>query len=310
MITLTEDPVVSVNWSADGAWLACAVATGGGVRTQVWVVRPDGSEAASDRRLGRPARPAGPVDPQRAPGHGDHPRLRRRRVSTHCFLADPATGELHPMATGDLLDVLDMSVDEHLVILKDGQRGKQFCVVVDRLADQDHPLLPYPATGSTEVAIIRPAPPGDASSLIAYVCTDAGLPRNQLVAVPVGAQGRRGHSGVLAARDDAELEDLDADDAGRQLLLVWNVGGRSELELFDTVAGDRPDAAGSARQRRLGCSVEPGRSSGDLGGRGTGTAPGAVVPEHPDPDLDAGRRCVDASRAAPGVPRADQLSRP
>src|SRR5699024_3082219 len=28
---------------------------------------------------------------------------------------------------------------------------------------------------------------------------------------------------------------LDADDAGRRLLLVWNVAGRSELELFDTV---------------------------------------------------------------------------
>ncbi|HYI60102.1 MAG TPA: prolyl oligopeptidase family serine peptidase [Microlunatus sp.] len=236
MISLSDDPVVSVNWSADGAWLACAVATGGGVRTQVWVVRPDGSEAH---------RIAGSVDQHARLGPWTRSGHRVTVIipdyagdgQTHCFLADPATGELHPMATGDLLDVLDMSVDEHLVILKDGQRGKQFCVVVDRLADQDHPLLPYPDTGSTEVAIIRPAPPGDVSSLIAYVCTDAGLPRNQLVAVPVGAQGRRGHSGVLAARDDAELEDLDADDAGRQLLLVWNVGGRSELELFDTVAG-------------------------------------------------------------------------
>jgi dipeptidyl aminopeptidase/acylaminoacyl peptidase len=153
----------------------------------------------------------------------------------HCFLADPATGELHPLATGDLLGVLDMSVDEHLVILKDGQRGKQYCVVLDRSANQDHPLLPYPAAGSTEVAIIRPAPLGDASPLIAYVCTDAGLPRRQLVAVPLGSEGWRGVSGVIASREDAELEGLDADDTGRQLLLVWNVAGRSELELFDTV---------------------------------------------------------------------------
>ena len=44
LITFGDDPVVSVNWSADGAWLACAVATDGGVRTQVWVVRPDGRD--------------------------------------------------------------------------------------------------------------------------------------------------------------------------------------------------------------------------------------------------------------------------
>ena len=236
LVMIGDDPVVSVSWSADGAWLACAVATGGGVRTQVWVVRPDGREA---RRIAGSAEQHAELGPWTRSGH---------RVTvimpdyggdgrTHCFLADPQTGELHPLATGDLLGVLDLSVDEHLVILRDGQRGKQFCVVLDRIADHDHPLLPYPALGSTERAIIRPAPVGDASPLIAYVSTDAGLPRRQLVAVPLGAEGWRGVSGVLAAREDAELEGLDADDAGRRLLLVWNVAGRSELELFDTVAG-------------------------------------------------------------------------
>jgi dipeptidyl aminopeptidase/acylaminoacyl peptidase len=236
LISFSDDPVVSVNWSADGAWLACALATDGGVRTQVWVVRPDGRDA---RRIAGSADQHAELGPWTRSGHRvtviipDYAGDGR----THCFLADPTTGELHPLATGDLLGVLDLSVDEHLVIIKDGQRGKQFCVVVDRRADLDHPLLPYPATGSTEVAIIRPAPPGEETPLVAYVCTDAGLPRRQLVAVPLGAAGWRGVSGVLAARDDAELEGLDADDSGRQLLLVWNVAGRSELELFDTVAG-------------------------------------------------------------------------
>ena len=41
----SADPVVSVSWSADSRWLACCVATDGGVRTQVWVVRPDGTGA-------------------------------------------------------------------------------------------------------------------------------------------------------------------------------------------------------------------------------------------------------------------------
>lgn len=236
LITLTNDPVVSINWSADGAWLACAVATQGGVRTQVWVVRPDGRDA---RCIAGSVDQHAELGPWTRSGHRVTVIIPDYHGSgrTHCFLADPGTGELHPLATGDLLGVLDLSVDEHLVILKDGQRGKQFCVVLDRLADSDYSLLPYPAAGSTEVAIIRPAPPGDASPSVAYLCTDAGLPRRQLVAVPLGAEGWRGVSGVLAAREDAELEDLDADDAGRQLLLVWNVDGRSELELFDTITG-------------------------------------------------------------------------
>ncbi len=243
MITLSDDPVVSVNWSADGAWLACSVATDGGVRTQVWVVRPTGSDA---RRVAGSADVHAELGPWTRSGHRvtviipdsrpDHP--------TQCYLANPASGELHPLAEGDLLSVLDMSVDEHLVILRDGQRGKQFCVVVDRVADEDHPLLPFPATGSTEKAIIRPAPPGDARPLIAYVSTDAALPRRQLVAVPLGPKGWRGTSGVLAAREDAELEGLDADDAGRLLLLVWNAAGRSELELLNTVTGERRPMTG------------------------------------------------------------------
>ena len=32
-IPLSADPVIDVSWSADGRWLACTVATGGGVRT-------------------------------------------------------------------------------------------------------------------------------------------------------------------------------------------------------------------------------------------------------------------------------------
>jgi dipeptidyl aminopeptidase/acylaminoacyl peptidase len=49
---------------------------------------------------------------------------------------------------------------------------------------------------------------------------------------------------VLAARHDAELEFLDADDQGRLLLLGWNVAGRSEIELFDTATDERILVAG------------------------------------------------------------------
>ena len=51
-------------------------------------------------------------------------------------------------------------------------------------------------------------------------------------------------AGTLAARDDADLEFVDADAAGRRVLLAWNVEGRSEVELLDTVTGRAPRPAG------------------------------------------------------------------
>lgn len=265
-IPITDDPVVSVNWSADGGWLASAVATDGGVRTQVWVVRPDGTGA---RRIAGSREQHAELGPWTRSGHRvavTLPPVEPGRP-TRTFLADPNTGELTFLAVGALLSVLDMSVDEHLVVLRDGERGRQFCVVVDRVADADHPLLPYPASGATDVAILRPSPPGEAAPFLAYLCTDAGLPRRQLVAMPLGFGGQRGQAGVLAAREDAELEGLDANDSGRLLLLVWNVAGRSEIELLDARTGERhavPDLPGavvsgavlSRNGRRVICAVE------------------------------------------------------
>ncbi|MEF2976581.1 S9 family peptidase [Subtercola sp. YIM 133946] len=265
-IELSADPVISVTWSADSAWLACAVATDGGVRSQVWVVRPDGTDA---RRIAGSHEQHAELGPWTRSGHRVVVTIPSTEVGepTSTFLVDPATGAYEPLAVGELIHVLDLSVGEALVIIRDGRRGHEFCVVVDRVNDQDHPLLPHStastvvaaageasttalmagATGATEVALLRPAPHGaDAlaelgasAPLVAYLATEVGAQRHRLVALPLGPNGWRGVPQVLAERDDAELEALDADDAGRLLLLVWNRAGTSEIELFDTTTGVR-----------------------------------------------------------------------
>ncbi|PRY69387.1 dipeptidyl aminopeptidase/acylaminoacyl peptidase [Glaciihabitans tibetensis] len=235
-ISLSEDPVLAVRWSADDAWLACAVATDGGVRTQVWVVRPDGSDA---RRLAGSREVHAQLGPWTRSGHRVVVTIPSTEPGepTLSLLADPATGEFTTLATGDLITVLDLSIEERLAVLRDGRRGHQFCVVVDRLADQAHTLLPQSAVGSTEVALVRPAPEGDPNPLVVYLVTEALSSRHELVAMPIGPNNWRGTARVLAARPDADLEGLDADDAGRLLLLVWNVVGTSEIELLDTTTG-------------------------------------------------------------------------
>jgi dipeptidyl aminopeptidase/acylaminoacyl peptidase len=235
VVEVSEDPVVAVRWSPDNEWLACSVATGGGVRSEVWVVRPDGSEGR--RVAGNPEHAA--LGPWARRGHrlvvtirDDGPRGQNR-----CVLVDPKSGNEELIVSGELVDILDLSPDGRFALLRDGSRGAQFCRVLDRSTGQTHEVLPYPATGSTDLGFLRPPPTGEPASLLAYLVTDAGQPRRALVAVPLRDDGERVAAGAVASRDDAELEFADADDSGKLILLAWNVEGRSELELLDTSSG-------------------------------------------------------------------------
>ena len=241
-IPLSADPVIAVSWSADSRWLACAVATAGGVRTQVWVVRPDGTEA---RRIAGDAHEHAELGPWTRSGHRvvvSFPSPTPGRPTRSC-LADPRTGRMDALAHGDLIHVLDISLEERFLILIDGERGRQFCSVVDRLEDNHFALIPS-GTGSTDTALVRPAPEGESGPLYVYLASDVGLARRQLIGMPFGPNEHRGEPRTLAARDDAELEAVDADDAGALLLLVWNVAGRSELELLRTATHEREPIAG------------------------------------------------------------------
>ncbi|HET7706480.1 MAG TPA: hypothetical protein VFM36_10365, partial [Thermoanaerobaculia bacterium] len=42
-VTALDDPVTAMLWSPDGEWIAIQVAPGGGLNSQVYVVRPDGT---------------------------------------------------------------------------------------------------------------------------------------------------------------------------------------------------------------------------------------------------------------------------
>ncbi len=237
-IQVSDDPVVTVHWSADGNWLGVAVATNGGVRQQVWVVEPGGTGL---RHVAGCAGEHAVLGPWTRTGHqlvvGLPPT--NNEDPSRFLLIEPSTGQSSPLAVGDLLTVMDLSADERFVLVRDGTRGAQFCVFVDRLADRHFPLLVDAGRGSIDGALLRPSPPHEPLPYIAFLMTDAGLPRRALLAQPIGTDGTRGEAGVLAERPDAELEFLDADDEGGLLLLGWNVNGRSEIELLDTKTGTR-----------------------------------------------------------------------
>jgi dipeptidyl aminopeptidase/acylaminoacyl peptidase len=235
VIAVSEDPVLSVHWSPDGQWLAIAVATGGGVRSEVWVARPDGSGCR--RVAGHPDHAA--IGPWARTGHRLVVTVRDPDPdrANRCVLIDAVSGDEELLTTGELVEVLDLSADERFALLRDGPRGAQLCLLLDRETGAVQDVLPFPGTGSTERGLLRPAPSGDPSAWVAYVATDAGQSRRSLVAVPFDAHGFRVGAGAMAARPDAELEFADAYDDGSHVLVAWNVEGRSEVELLDTATG-------------------------------------------------------------------------
>ncbi len=303
-VPLGEDPVLAAHWSPDNAWLACEVASGGGVRSEVWVTRPDGTDGR--RVCGGDGRHA-VLGPWARRGHRlsvtvyeDGPGGANR-----CLLLDPDTARTEELAAGSLLRVLDLSEDERFVLLSDGPRGAQRCWLLDRSTGHGESLLPVPTAGATELGILRPGDTAEGVAMVAYLVTDAGLSRRGLVAVPLGPDGRRAQVGVLARRDDADLEIVDADHDGRTLLLVWNVGGRSEVELIERYGRDRRPVAGvpgtvvdggvlSRDGSRTVLSVESPRQPRRLFGFAVGTGTWAPVTE---PSFDgAGLVCPSSER--------------
>ena len=261
MITLSDDPVVAVSWSADGGWLACRrghrrrrphPGVGGPARR---LGRP------ADRRRRRPARRARAVDPERAPGRGRPSRRRTRASPPVAYLADPATGDLTRWPSGELISVLDLSVDESL---RDRQGRPAGAAVLRRRRPGRRRGPPAAALPG---ASARPS--GRSSGRRRDGRRSPGrLPghRRRPAPPPAGRDparpGRlaRATPGVLAPREDAELEGLDADDAGRLLLLVWNTaGGGSELELLDTATGGHAYGARTCAGRGQRRAAQPRR---------------------------------------------------
>jgi acetyl esterase/lipase len=217
------EPVGNVLWSPDGEWLAVMVSPGGGEHTQVWAVRPDGT----DRRL-----LAGPTD---VPARGSAVFVRwtgqgstllvaelAPSGSTEAVLIDAGLGHRDTIAVGPLMWPSAVSRDHTRVLLRHGPRGKREMSVADLPFGEERPLLPP----TTDLGALSP------DGEVAYIRSNAGRDRSALIAMPVG-----GAPQVVAERPDAELDRFAVSLDGTVALLVWNVAGRSELEVADLVEG-------------------------------------------------------------------------
>src|SRR4051794_32114738 len=113
LVDTGEEPVASVHWSTGGGWLACVLAPGGAPRTEVWLVRPDGSALHQVAGFGTDSA----ENIRWLPGR---PLLAVTENLTTTLLVDAEHGTRIPVCEGELISLFDVSPDRSRALLRQG----------------------------------------------------------------------------------------------------------------------------------------------------------------------------------------------
>ncbi len=230
-VTAFDDPVGEVAWSPDGAWLALTVAPGGGLNTQIYLVRPDGRDAVRLTDGGKENNWLGPwSDDGRRLGFSSN---RGGAASMDSYLYDLERREARLAARNPGVGTFsDLSRDgRRAVVGRVVSRSDSDLVLLDLATGAETLLTPHQPPGNFFGGIF--APDGGA----VYLGADLDLDLVAFARVRLGPDGAASPLEVLAARDDAPLGGLAVSRDGTTAALLWNVGGRNELAFLDLASG-------------------------------------------------------------------------
>jgi dipeptidyl aminopeptidase/acylaminoacyl peptidase len=231
-VTAFDDQVAAVSWSPAGEWLAVSVAPGGGMNQQILLVSPDGVVSRRITQGGRENNWLGPWSPDgKSLAFSSNTRS---AASMDVYLYELGTGETRLVAqnpgTGRIVDI---SRDGTLVLLdRLTGRGRNDLFVVETATGAESLLTPHEGPGSFAGELAA-----DGSAV--YLASDAG--RDLRVFGRLRLQGGKpsGDLEVLAERAGVELDGFALSPRDDQAALVWNVAGRSEVEMLDLGTGAR-----------------------------------------------------------------------
>ena len=226
MITDGTDPVVSAAWAPAGETLAITIAPGGGLNTQVYVVRPDGTGL---RRL-----TDGKEDNNTFNAWSDDGRTiyidsnRRDPASRDSFAIDVASGKIELVAKNPGVgSISSVTRDGRYALLgRVRSRGNNNLHLLDLTTGRETLLTPHegPAQYFGELA---------KDGRAVYMASNEGRDLAALARLKLNAGAASGKIEVIRERADAELDGVRLNDRATVAALMWNVSGRSELELFD-----------------------------------------------------------------------------
>ncbi|GEL20640.1 S9 family peptidase [Pseudonocardia asaccharolytica] len=222
----TPADVQAISWSPDGTWLACQLAPGGSGHTRVVLVSPDGS-GHHEIAPGAAAVTLGSWSPAGrhlgvtiySPDHGDG----------QACLIDLRDGTSTLLTSGPAPRVCAVSGDGHRVVVRVGGRGTRRLELIDLRTGGRTDLLPGSDAGVADAYL-------DLTGSRLFLHTDTGREHAALLSVSL-SDGVPGMAQPLAARAHDDLDLVAFDPAGGHAAVVWNVDGRSELELLDLRSG-------------------------------------------------------------------------
>jgi dienelactone hydrolase len=244
-----EGPVSRVIHSADGQWLACEVAPSGGTRSQIWVVTTDPDDRMARRIDGEHTGTAELIG-------WDGTRVAailtgEDGVGQSCLI-DPADGHcivLDRRSGGRLVDAWAGAS-----LVRVGPRGYHELIMLH--GQTEIALLPSDPGSTTADGVIlddhhprrvRSGPSGDLAELY-YPAKNYGVNGNRgyvraLIRSDNGCEHARllevtaTHDGVsyyiVAERPDCELDAFAISDDLSTVALLWNLQGRSELQILE-----------------------------------------------------------------------------
>lgn len=227
LVTALDDQIANVSWSPDGAWLAFALAPGGGMNQQVYLIHPDGTGLRRLTYGGRDNNWRGrwTYDGRELAISSNH----RDPAAMDAYLADVATGELRLVAENRGIGSLsDVSRDgRRAVLYRMLSRSDDNLFLLDLARNNEVLLTPHEGPGSFGGGRFAP----DGKTI--YLSSDKDRELAAFSRIELNEAGQPGQIEVLAARDDAELQEFTLSEDGATAALIWNVASRNELAFLD-----------------------------------------------------------------------------
>jgi len=250
-VTALDDPVGFVSWSPDGAHLAFSLAPGGGMNEQVFLVRPDGRDSRRLTEGGKENNRLGVwTHDGKALTLGSN---RRSGAAIDAYLYDLATGDMRLVTENrGVGGFSDVTRDKKYALLnRVVSRGDNNLYLVEIATGKETLLTPHEGPGSFSGAFSL-----DGRGV--YLASNKDRDKRAFARLRLSENGKPGPIEVLTSRENAELDGFEINEQGTLAALLWNVAGRSELELFDLTA-----AKTSARPKLPGEIAGAGEFSKD-----------------------------------------------
>ena len=232
MVTNSSDPATQAKWSPTSDWLAVAIAPGGGLNTQVYLVKPDGTGL---HRLTDGGKDNNAIDAWSDDGTQLYIDSNRSDPAARdVFVVDVKSGELRLVAKNPGVGgISNASRDGSRALLSRlRSRGSNDLYSLDTKTGKDQILTEHSGPGDFFGAL---SPDGKT----VYLGTNKDRDLVAFAKMTLQSDGSPGPVQILAERKDAELDDLTLNREGTMVALSWNVGGRTEMSLYDTKTGNQ-----------------------------------------------------------------------